>query len=398
MGASTIARFPEHLDVMYTPKLKLFLIVALPLLLSSLVEVDLRPSADAPSFGVGKAALARSSGGRSRGGSFKRQPSGSSRPSSSNRNQPNQSTQQPPQSQRNSPAQTNGSQQFNNNRPYNDPYYNRPGNQGGTVIIPVPVPGMGTAPINSAPANSAPANTVPTTSTGATANQTSSGGVPWLVWALLLGIPTAIVFFIAYRMLRGRSGGSVLDNDTVTVSKVQVALLAQARQIQSELSALVEQYDPNTPEGLLQQLQESALALLRTPENWTHVLASSQVVNDRESAETLFNQWTIAERRKFSVESLVRVGSKVSRSAVPLDRDEAPASYIVVTLLVGSAHDQPLFGSIRTSEELQAALEKIAALPADYLMVFSLLWSPQDAADSLTYDELLTEYSDMVQL
>jgi uncharacterized membrane protein len=239
---------------------------------------------------------------------------------------------------------------------------------------------------------------VPNRANSGVANQ-SAAQPNWLLWSLLLGIPTAIVLFIAFRKLRGAAAPeNVLENDTVTVSKVQVALLAQARQIQSELSNLIENYDPNTPEGLLQQLQESALALLRTPENWTHVLASSQVVKDRESAEELFNQLAIEERSKFSVESLVRVGGKISRQQVQLDPDEAPASYIVVTLLVGTAHDQPLFDSIRTTEDLQAALEKIAALPADYLMVFALLWSPQEATDSLTYDELLTEYSDMVQL
>jgi uncharacterized membrane protein len=70
----------------------------------------------------------------------------------------------------------------------------------------------------------------------------------------------------------------------------------------------------------------------------------------------------------------------------------------VVTLLVGTAHDKPLFNQIRTTEELTEILEKLASLSSDHLMVFELLWSPQDARDSLTYDELLTEYTEMVQI
>jgi uncharacterized membrane protein len=40
----------------------------------------------------------------------------------------------------------------------------------------------------------------------------------------------------------------------------------------------------------------------------------------------------------------------------------------------------------------------LAGLPSDYLMTFELIWSPQDPSDSLTDDELLTEYSDLIQI
>jgi uncharacterized membrane protein len=50
------------------------------------------------------------------------------------------------------------------------------------------------------------------------------------------------------------------------------------------------------------------------------------------------------------------------------------------------------------SETLKEALEKVASVRPDYLMTFELLWSPQVEADSLTYDELLTEYTDMLQI
>ncbi len=65
---------------------------------------------------------------------------------------------------------------------------------------------------------------------------------------------------------------------------------------------------------------------------------------------------------------------------------------------MGTADDNPLFKEIHTREELQAALQKVASIRSDYLMVFELLWSPQSETDSLTYDELLTEYTDMIQL
>jgi uncharacterized membrane protein len=175
-------------------------------------------------------------------------------------------------------------------------------------------------------------------------------------------------------------------------------MLAQAREIQSRLSEISLEVDTETPEGLHWLMQESVIALLRTPENWTHALASSQAVKTA-AAEKIFNQISVAERSKFSAETLVNVRG-VSRKQKPIitDPDKEPAAYIVITLIIGTEHDKPLFGQIRSQAELQTALEAIAAIPASHLLVFELLWSPQAETDSLTYDELLTEYSDMVQI
>lgn len=313
---------------------------------------------------MGADAYARSSGGRAGGGSFRRSPSNST---PSNRSSGGSSN-------RNS-----GSNNYNRNS-------NRDYRGGGTTVIPVPVG--------------------PRVYNGSTYSTTSSGG-DWIVGLILLGVSTLVIVLIVYyliRAMKGLAGGSsshntVVDNDKVTISKIQVALLAEARSVQSELSSISLEIDTDTSEGLLQLLQESALALLRTPENWSHVLSSSQTVKSREAAETLFSQLSIAERSKFSVETLTNVGGRVhQRGDFRPDPDADPAAYIVVTLLVGTAHDKPLFSDIRTEAALKEALEQLAAISPEYLMVFELLWSPQDASDSLTYDELLTEYTDMVQI
>lgn len=340
------------------------------------------------SIDLGTEASARTSGGRSRGGSF-RSRSRSSSPSRSRSSSPSRST-------------PSGGSNYNRQ---NDYRYDRPSYGNGPVVVPVPVPGSGS--VYSNPNRTYDNRPAPNHSSNPANSQTSSddGWIMGLVFLAILGGVTFFVVFLILRSLKrsmsgsaGMRGAGELDNDTVSISKIQVALLAQARQVQTELTEIVENYDPETPEGLLGQLQESALALLRTPENWSHVQTSSQSVRGFDEAQRVFEQISIAERSKFSVESLVRVGSKVTRRAIKLDPDEAPASYIVVTLLIGTAHDKPLFDEIRTTEQLTLALEKIATMPSDYLMVFELLWSPQDPSDSLTYDELLTEYSDMAPL
>jgi uncharacterized membrane protein len=190
-----------------------------------------------------------------------------------------------------------------------------------------------------------------------------------------------------------------LDNDIVTVSKLQVALESSARSLQSELSELTLEADTETTQGLKQLLEASALALVRNSEKWTHLLASSQTIDSREEAERSFNRLSIEERSKFSAETLTNVDGKIrQRQWVEPDPDTGVAAYIVVTLLIGTADDQPLFGEIDSVEAMQDALKKLASIPSDYLMVFELLWTPQIETDTLTEAELATEYADLVAI
>jgi len=330
--------------------------------------------------------LSVNQGGRSGGGSF-RSPSRSSESSGSSSSGGSYS--------RSSPSW--------NYEPY--PSYRQPSYRG-PVVLPVPAGPPIYVP-SGPPVYSDPYYTQPRSYPGTIQTGNSDGG--WLIVALLLlGLSVPVVLVLVYSVIKSRRGGLTgtggstgageLYNDILTVSKIQVALLAQARATQSELNKMSLAIDTSTQEGLLQLLQEAVLALLRTPENWTHALGQSETVRNPTEAEALFNKLSITERSKFSVETLTNVGGKVNRQTFSPDPKEDPASYIVVTLLLGTAHDNPLFGRIHTVEELKEVLERLASMPSEYLMVFELLWSPQEETDSLTYDELLTEYSDMVQI
>jgi uncharacterized membrane protein len=225
-------------------------------------------------------------------------------------------------------------------------------------------------------------------------SSTFAWGIFWIISTLFTLVLVAVLLS---RMSQQKSSkrDREIDNQIVTVSQIQVALLAQAKSIQSQLSAVSLSIDPNTSAGLTQLLQESALALLRSPENWQYVLASSQKC-DRDRADTIFNQLSIQQRSKFSAETLVNVAGRRSQQESVASSDAA--EYIVVTLLIGTAHDKPLFDTIRTTEALTQALETIAAIDPEYLLKFELLWTPQSESDSLNYVELLSEYADMVPL
>jgi len=107
----------------------------------------------------------------------------------------------------------------------------------------------------------------------------------------------------------------------------------------------------------------------------------------------------VTERSKFSRETLVNIGGKVQRNTYAPKTDADPAAYIVVTLIVGTADDQPLLTKpIYSASDLQLALRRLGAITPDYLMVYELLWTPQDPTDSLSYDQLLTHFPDLTQI
>jgi uncharacterized membrane protein len=190
-----------------------------------------------------------------------------------------------------------------------------------------------------------------------------------------------------------------LDNDIVTISKLQVALKSSALSLQSELSELTLEADTETAPGLRKLLEEAALALLRNAESWTHVLGSSKTIDRREEAEIVFTRFSIEERSKFSAETLTNVDGKIrQREVIESDRNVETPAYIVVTLLIGTADDRPLFSQIDSAQAMQEALKKVASMRSDYLMVFELLWSPQVETDTLTEEELATEYADLVAI
>ncbi|NJO40941.1 MAG: DUF1517 domain-containing protein [Cyanobacteria bacterium RU_5_0] len=364
---------------------RLFGATALAFMLFNSLGVDLQAGLSGQQIIPGNDHVeARSRGGRSRGGNFNRRRSSQDSEDSGGRDRPTSR-----------PSTSDSPQVAPSTRPSTPSYNPNP-----PVVAPVPVP----VPVSP---------TVITTS--------PSSGFPFGLLLLVGGIGVLLVaYLIVMNMRRSGSGHnsyssdsysnsysngyggypSEVDNDTVTVTMLQVALLAQARQIQIDLTELTLNADTETSEGLTQLLQETVLALLRSPENWTHVRSSSKTVKSRQEASRLFEQLSIEERSKFSAEALANVGGRIRRQAAPvLSEDDGPAAYIVVTLLVGTADDRPLLTNpIFSTTDLQATLQRLGAVTPDYLMVFELLWSPQDESDSLTYDELLTEYPGLVQV
>ncbi len=213
-----------------------------------------------------------------------------------------------------------------------------------------------------------------------------------------MGGGTAVILYILWKAKNSQSSSQELENNTVTVNQLQIALLAQAKQIQTDLTELALSADTETPAGLTELLHESALALLRSPENWSHARTNTQTFKGREEAAQYFEQISVAERSKFSAETLVNVAGRVRQTAARLAEESEPAAYIVVTLIVGTEDDQPLFDKIHSGEELTTALQQLASITENRLSIFEMLWTPENDRDSLSRDDLLAEYPDLIQI
>ncbi|MBR8830618.1 MAG: hypothetical protein N5P05_000880 [Chroococcopsis gigantea SAG 12.99] len=200
----------------------------------------------------------------------------------------------------------------------------------------------------------------------------------------------------------GDDGYSEYDsyNPTVTVAKVQVGLLANARYLQEDLNKLAISADTSTPEGRADVLQESALALLRHPEYWVYGASDSEV-STLNSAEAKFNQWSLGERSKVTSETLVNVNNQLRQAdSTPTGGGELstevqePGEYILVTVLVGVQGNLQL-PSINGSDDLRQAVQKISSIGSDRLLAVEVLWTPQSEGDVLTTDDILANYPNL---
>lgn len=203
----------------------------------------------------------------------------------------------------------------------------------------------------------------------------------------------------------GVGGYDSYSSPSVSVAKLQVGLLAEARSLQADLNRIGTSANTGSSAGLAQVLQESTLALLRHPEYWTY--GSTESTKARlESAEAQFNRLALSERSKFAEETLSNVNSQLRQASVakalpsngePLavnDLSAGMAEYIVVTLLVAAQGDLKL-PAINSSEDLRRALSQMGSVSSDRLLALEVLWTPQAESDTLSNDEVVAMYPDL---
>lgn len=232
------------------------------------------------------------------------------------------------------------------------------------------------------------------------------GGLGGGLFSFLLLAIVAGVILQAFRGRRNGNGEGITGMDSkVSVAKIQVGLLSSARSLQQELTHLALESDTSSVDGLATVTRETAISLMRHPEYWIYVSSASE--NTKFAlAEQKFNSLVMSERSKLNSEVLSNVGGRVlqgkTAAALPSQNGNSsddPSEYIVVTLLLAVAGDSlSKLPPLRSSEDLQSALSAIGSVPADSLLAVEVLWEPQSEEYTLTTDEVLTIYPDLVRI
>ena len=219
------------------------------------------------------------------------------------------------------------------------------------------------------------------------------------LFTILIFIAIANFLMRSMRSIAGDEEVSGYDNPQVSVAKVQVGLLANARYLQDELNDLAKTADTATASGRALVLQEATLALLRHPEYWVYgATESSQTALT--IAEAKFNQLALGERSKFSEETLSNVNSQLRQALTDDSSDlvkreqSAEGEYIIVTIVVGVEGKLQL-SPVNGSEDLQQALGQVGSVGGDRLLAVEILWTPQAENDTLTTDDILAQYPDL---
>jgi uncharacterized membrane protein len=231
------------------------------------------------------------------------------------------------------------------------------------------------------------------------------GGGGGSLFSLLIMVAVGGYLLQSFRRATGGgdSFGGDVYNPQVSIAEIQVGLLAEARDVQSKLDQLATTINPDTATGRMHLLQETSLELLRHPEYWTYAKTSTQQAKlDR--AEAVFNQLSLAERGKFTTETLSKVNNQLRQSESPAvlnstgelatAEPEERSEYIIVTLLVAATRSIQL-PKINGDSDLRQALQTLGSLDASALVAIEAIWTPQANGDALTTDDILAHYPDL---
>jgi uncharacterized membrane protein len=223
------------------------------------------------------------------------------------------------------------------------------------------------------------------------------GGGSGLFTVLIVGAIASFLFQSFRRATAGEDVGMGVASPQVSVTKLQVGLLAEARSLQTDLDRIALRANTNSTAGLAQVLQETSLSLLRHPEYWVYAGTQSKQAR-MESAEIEFNRLSLSERSKVSGETLSNTSGQLKQNessaiavSAPGDLDVQRNEYIVVTLIVGSQGKLEL-PKIQSAEDVQRALSQLGAVSSDRLLALEVLWTPQANGDVLTRDDMITDY------
>ncbi len=221
------------------------------------------------------------------------------------------------------------------------------------------------------------------------------------------GLLPIVLFFLFIWLSRqvsssstGTGGPNLLARPSdCNLIRLEVAMLATAKDVPDALHRLVAATDTSNSYGLSQLLQQSALLLMRHEQFW-HAASYDFKRVRYDQAEAAFNSMTMEARSKLNYETITNVNGirQTDTTHSPAAGDSLPpGDYIVVVLIVASSAPLQL-RKVQTSEDLHEQITQIAAASGSSLEGVEVIWQPDSSTESLGRDDLIADYPELMPI
>jgi uncharacterized membrane protein len=235
------------------------------------------------------------------------------------------------------------------------------------------------------------------------------GGIPFPMFFPFMGfggsaiVPILIFLFFVWLNRQSQSGGRLAAPSRpseVNLVRLEIGLLATAKDVPTSLHQLVSSVDTSSNYGLSQLLQQSALLLMRNRQFWHAASYSFRGVH-YDAAESAFNSLTMEARSKLSYETITNVGGvhQVDTShQLPAPADSLPpGDYVVVVLIVATSAPIRLKAA-NTAAEIADQLADVASSAGSNLHGVEVIWQPDSSTESLSRDDVVTMYPELAPI
>lgn len=219
-------------------------------------------------------------------------------------------------------------------------------------------------------------------------------GIPSLLfWAVFAIIAAQVVRGV---LDRGDDDYELDSGERFSVAKVQVGLLASARDLQRDLERIASRADTSSSSGLHYVLQETVLSLLRNPNFAVYGYGRSGVERSVEDAEARFNKLSLEERGKFERETRINVSGRRNIGSVgKMDVTDAlnrPVSELIVVTILVAVDGRLKISKVTDRESLIDALTTLGGIPASSVLAVEVLWTPEEEDDYYTVNDIIQDY------
>tara|TARA_Y100001968_G_scaffold280565_1_gene277175 strand:- start:44823 stop:45776 length:954 start_codon:yes stop_codon:yes gene_type:complete len=189
--------------------------------------------------------------------------------------------------------------------------------------------------------------------------------------------------------------------NNVTMIQIELALLASAQELQEKLRNIAATADTANKVGLQSVLQETTLAILRTPELWAYANIETGKVPFN-SAEKTFTRLSLTTRSKLDKETTSNYSGQIfnpngSTISQVSGQSGQINEFIALTLLVATTTSLSI-NPIINNEQLQENLKAIGSIPANELIALEVIWEPDGKGESLNTEKLLTTFPNLKHL